>query len=199
MFVVGAWDRLPLLAQAISGDLERFAAGNPLVHASAGIAVVDGHFPLYRGAHEAAEALDQAKDHRRAGETRARKQAMTLLGQTVGWESAPAVVATVERAWRAVERHGAPRALVHTLGAIAESYERTRAEQKAQPGQPVFGRWMWLRVYALTRLAARAKGETAKEIEALQGDALTLAPHLRLIARWAELLLRKEGSNRADA
>ncbi|MGQ9502716.1 MAG: type III-A CRISPR-associated protein Cas10/Csm1, partial [Anaerolineae bacterium] len=65
LFFVGAWDRVIELARRVRADLTPFAAGHPGIHASAGVVLVGGKYPLYQAAKEAGEAEDHAKRHER--------------------------------------------------------------------------------------------------------------------------------------
>ena len=84
LFVVGAWDRLPVLADAIRRDFVAYCADNPALHVSAGIAIEDFHFPIYQLAERAAGALDAAKALRHPTDGR-EKDALSLFGQVVPW------------------------------------------------------------------------------------------------------------------
>src|SRR5207248_215937 len=57
LFVVGAWDRLPLLADAVRREFHEYCAHNPALTISAGIAIDDRRFPLYQLDERAAGAL----------------------------------------------------------------------------------------------------------------------------------------------
>ncbi|MBI2322702.1 MAG: hypothetical protein HYU88_11610, partial [Chloroflexi bacterium] len=224
VFIVGAWDRMPLLAQRINDDLHAFAAKNARVHASAGIALVAADYPLYRAADDARAALEKAKDFSRpdgaiagaaAFPDEAKKRALGFLDHTLGWEDVPAVRDAVDLVWgllRPRENGEAPvpRALLRVCGEVAEAYRaaedaaKKRAERSgaAAPRKIVWGRWLWLQVYALSRLAERTRPHDAAAAEALlelqrrlsAGDH-PLIPHLGLVARWVELLLRERSDD----
>jgi CRISPR-associated protein Csm1 len=87
LFFVGSWDVVVELARQVRADLAPFAAQHPGVHASAGIALVGGKYPLYQAAREAKEAEDQAKGLRwMDGDGRLQeKDAVSFLGQTLPW------------------------------------------------------------------------------------------------------------------
>lgn len=205
VFIVGAWDRLPLLAQRISEDLSAFAAPTTHLHASAGIAVVPADYPLYRSAEDAHQALDAAKRVRRpSGET---KRALAFLNHTLGWEDMPTVREAVTLVWDLLRPNASgaapgPRALLHVCSEVAEAYqaaiEDAQRRGRTVPGKVVLGRWLWIQVYALSRLAERVERHdraAADKLIDLQrrliDEERPLIPHLGLVARWVELLLRK--------
>ncbi len=195
LFIVGAWDQLPSLAQAIRRDFGRFAAGNPALHLSGGLSLEEEHFPLYQAAERAGAALERAKARQANG--RIVKDALDLLGYTVSWDDLAAAAARASDLRALVEEQGVPRALIHALAQIARLYEAARAQprRRATPaGQVPYGRWMWVAAYMLTRLAERLHPPAQQQVAAL--PQVLLQPQairtLGLAARWAELLVRKE-------
>lgn len=77
LLIVAPWRHGPGLALALREDFGRFAAGNPNLSLSAGIAFVHPDQPLNRAVEEADGLLDAAKD---AGRDRA-----GLLGRALAW------------------------------------------------------------------------------------------------------------------
>ena len=198
LFLVGSWDHLPELAAEIRRDLSRFAAEHPAVHVSAGIALIDEGFPLYQAAEHAGAALDRAKAREDDAE-RVVKDAIDFLGQTLSWAEFAQVRRLQAELVARVRDEQVPRALLHTLARLA-ALERAAAstvtKRGRRPGaQMVYGRWLWLAAYTLTRLGERAKhGDTRSWLGALR-DGLAQPGSLQragLAARWAELLLRRE-------
>jgi CRISPR-associated protein Csm1 len=221
LFVVGAWDLMPILAARVHADFARFTADNPALHISAGIALEDRKFPLYQAAEHAGYAEHAAKANRRAEVT---KDAISFLGVAVKWDEWPDVAARTEKICQLITGEQAPRALVQVLENVYAQYreqlkqthERLQAELAPLPVEPdyrvQYGPWMWREAYALTRMAERVSGEAqqrihglrvgepqpareaAEEIRRLQEGMLTplLIRHNGLAARWAELLTRKE-------
>ena len=191
LLLVGSWSALPDLAATIRRDFARFVAGNPDIHISAGIVLEPQKFPLYQGAEHAREALDDRAKRRRVG-GRVVKDAVDFLGQTLSWEEFGRASATAERLAKIVGSRQAPRALIHTIGAIYEQYQAPLRSGK--PGKIYFGRWMWLAAYSLTRMAERAHDPRArKEIEDIRDNLFdpTGIAIAGLASRWAELLLRE--------
>lgn len=221
LFFVGSWDAVVELAQAIRADLSRFAADHPGVHASAGIALVGGKYPLYQAAVEAGEAEGQAKGARwwRDGQEY-RKDAVSFLGQAVPWhrfgtearqegtETVHAMAHLLTRMTRPEDKNKkeAPRALLQILIRLQEQYLEA-AERRARMGadrnragamQTFYGPWMWRGYYFLKRMARRlekASPPSAREVDSLADrlheDNFRAIEWIGLAARWAELLTRK--------
>ncbi len=186
LFIVGAWDVLPGLAADIQRDLASFAAHNPLIHASAGITLHGGKYPLYQAAHEAEGALDASKDW-------PGKNAFTFMQQTLPWSEYDRLADLVRRLLDMEQAPGVGRSLFQVLGQLSASY-RSAARQTTRTGAPqtIYGPWLWHGAYLLTRLAQRAKGPVSDDILALKDRLLDDMHLIGLAARWAEALTRKE-------
>lgn len=222
LFAVGAWDRMPVLAERVRENFRTYAGGNPGLTLSGGITLEDRKFPLYRAAERAGEAEARAKAYERPDERK--KDALCFLGQVVGWEEGKKEGKewTLVREWkdellwlvgedadnqaRAEDEREArlPRGLLQTLRSIDHMYRtglkeaRKRAREKGHtPPEPqvYLGRWTWMLVYSLARMARRARDEqVAHRLLKLQ-KAILLRPEAvplgALAARWAEYLLRE--------
>ncbi len=200
LFVVGAWDRIPLLARRIRADLGEFAAGSPAVTISAGIAVVDPRLPLYQSAGMTGKALETgSKGYRRPDGKE--KDAVTLFGETLGWEEFEPVRARVEELARLVGRGAGggrlPRTLLPLLGSLHAIYRREAAAQAGDGGidreRLYYGRWIWMSAYGLDRARDRARDQQARAalatIQKQLGEPAGIY-YLGLVARWAEYLTR---------
>jgi CRISPR-associated protein Csm1 len=190
LFLVGAWDVLPGLADAIRSDLVRYAAGNPAVHLSGGLTLHGGKYPLYQAAADAEAALDTAKDYERDDPDH-HKDAFNVLGVTVPWENYDALKQEQETLTELVNT-GANRALLRTLITLYEGYLASVEEH----GKPYWGPLMWQAAYKLQRMADRDKDhrDAIERIrEALAYETFnTSIEILGPAARWADLLIRKE-------
>ncbi len=195
LFFVGAWDVMPELALDIRNDLQRFVAGHLGIHASAGITLIGGKYPLYQAAEDAKVVLEQSK-------ARDGKNAVTFLGQTVEWQKfADDVRPTADRLRDVVEQNNAPRALLQRLYQLYRLYDdkakqmkdRGEGENKAGEEQVYWGPWHWRAAYVLRRMADRHE-KARKEIEEihsnLSGENFRAIEWIGLAARWADLLTR---------
>jgi CRISPR-associated protein Csm1 len=190
LFLVGAWDVLPDLADTLRRDLVRYAAGNPAVHLSGGLTLHGGKYPLYQAARDAEDALDAAKDYEREGSGH-HKDAFNFLGVTLPWEDY-ATLKEEQATLTDLVGAGVNRALLRTLITLYEGYV---AAVKAR-GKPYWGPLMWQAAYKLKRMADRYKDhqDAIERIrEALAYETFnTSIEILGPAARWADLLIRKE-------
>ena len=197
LFIVGAWDVLPGLANEIRSDLERFASGNSAVHVSGGITLHGGKYPLYLAAEDAAGALGRAKDL-------PGKNALTFLDQPLKWDEWADVLNIQDELVSLVGGSAVGRSLLHVLQQMSLQYRDMRDElirqgkTRARNGkeQTVWGPYMWHSAYLLTRLAERSKGDAARRVRELRdylsAEDFRAIETVGLAARWAEALTRPE-------
>lgn len=219
LFIVGAWHHLPDLAEAIRNEFKAFIGGNPSLSLSGGITLEGARFPLYRAAERAGEAEGQAKGCTRPDGRR--KDALCFLDTVVGWEDWELVREQKdEMLWLIGARDNPkddrrlPKALLQVVQSIHQLYRtglrdarrRIRRDNRKRPPdkrlplpnpQMFFGRWVWMKVYSLTRLAERGKKQVPDaptRIKELQKQIMQPATvrYSGLAARWAEYLTRKE-------
>ena len=200
LFFVGAWDRMPKMALEIRNDLMKFVCHHPGVHASAGIALVGGKYPLYQAAEDAHNALEKSKGLERTGD-RDGKNAITFLNQTIPWELfADEVKPHADTLKDLVNKGSIPRSMIQRLQQFQIKFQekqeeaRLRGEAETNQGdeQVVWGPWNWHAAYFLAR--ARVKEDAKKEVEKLRnklGDEQFRAIEwIGLSARWVDLLTR---------
>lgn len=214
LFFVGSWDAVIELAREIRRDLSPYAANHPGIHASAGIVLISGKYPLYQAARDAGSAEEEAKAFINVkGE---KKNAISFLGQTIDWElfgtekcdklGTDNVHALMHQLDEALTPKGTPRAL---LGILMDLQEKFSAEahkrqlegtdrNKSGERQVLFGPWQWLGFYYLKRMIKREQGRNAdfaKKVEQLTNQLYEKQfgniEWIGLAARWAELLGRK--------
>ena len=194
VFLIGPWDQMPILAQSIATELSRYAGGNPDVHLSGGVAFVHGKYPVYQAAEDAREALEQAKH------IDADKNAFSFLGRAWKWNEFQQVAEKQQRLLKIVGKPnevdgglGGPQAILQTLRMLAQD-EADKA--KRSKGRPVWGPWMWLGAYQLTRMAKQAeRNEPLKDALLAIRDELSTNNYGDIAqwgtaARWAQLWLR---------
>ncbi|MFQ3662260.1 MAG: type III-A CRISPR-associated protein Cas10/Csm1 [Chloroflexaceae bacterium] len=206
LFLVGSWDRMPILARRIREDFVAYALGrpphegeHPPISLSAGIVLVGARYPLYQAADDAATALDQAKTFTRA-DGRA-KDAITFLGRTLGWEQFDEAERFQRELTDLVQSGGAPRALLMTIQQLDAGARRGHPRTRAGEPQFAFGPWIWRGAYQLTRLVERSQSaETKRRIEALrerlvgpEGVRARTIERAGLAARWSQLRIRERG------
>jgi len=216
LFIVGAWHRLPDLAESIRNSFRTFTGGHPALSLSGGLTLENRKFPLYRAAERAGEAEGRAKDYTRPGDGHG-KDAFCFLGTVVGWEDWGRVVRPQkdELMWLIGAQDNPqgerrlPRALLQTAQSIHRLYwadlqkarRRARQEEKDPPDPRLFyGRWMWMQVYSLTRLAERSRKrmpDAPARIKELQQEFMRpdTVRYSGVAARWAEYLTRKEAGS----
>lgn len=216
LFFVGSWDAIVELARRIRADLGHYAGQHPGIHASAGIVLVGGKYPLYQAAQDAGQAEEHAKalqwisvvgGHRRT------KDAVAFLGQVMPWQQfgledcahpePQTVHAWAHRLQTALTPKEAPRSLLGLLMGLQEKYDKA-AEEKQRQGtdlnqqrqkQAIWGPWNWQSAYFLRRMQKRSRQDSLKELleavlKLLQSDQFASIEWIGLAARWAELKLR---------
>lgn len=190
LFIVGAWDVLPQLARNITRDLQRYAIANPLVHASAGITLHGGKYPMYQMARAAADALEQAKNYQRDDQ---RKNAFTFLGRTFSWHD----YETLSHEFNELLNISTIKSILHLLQRFEYLYQDHRQKQlKAgkEPQQIYWGPWHWQSAYFLTRLAKlheTKEREILSLLKRLEKNRFHFIEVIGFVARWVELYVRQ--------
>lgn len=187
LFLLAPWDRVPPLAQKIADDFAAYT-GHPGLHISGGMAFIDGKYPIYQAAEDAAEAEGLAKDL-------AGKNAFAFLNRAWKWDAFRDLAERKDVLAALVQGEGneeaGPKSILHTLRALAEM----EVNAVAQKGRPVWGRWMWYGAYQLVRMEERYKNNAAlKEKIANLHTSLGNFQNLEIwgaAARWAQLQTRK--------
>ncbi len=202
VFLIAPWSIVPDLARRIVQDLAAYTAHNPDLHLSAGMTFIHGKYPVYQAAEDAHDALDEAK-------ALDGKNGFSFLGQAWKWsefENVHTKFGRLEKLVRAKnnqdenggEGFGAQQAILQTFRQFAQM----EAEAAKGKKKPVWGKWMWLGAYKLTRDADRAK-------EPLKGELLKLRDELGstnyqeiaqwgAAARWVQLFVREKSTKEAE-
>ncbi len=173
LFIVGAWQLLPKLAQAIHEQFRAYTNNDHLT-ISAGIGLMPrSKYPLYLAAKDAHKALDdQAKGERwelfipneqsRVIRTTDAKNAISFLGTAVGWQNWPQVVDLQQKLVDLQTNKQAARSLIQLLQNVHALFENGRKQyeeeypeaiagtQKVYPAY--YGRWQWLLAYQFSRI-----------------------------------------------
>ena len=219
LFFVGAWDAVLELAVRIRADLTAYAAGHPGIHASAGVAMVGGKYPLSQAAQDAEEAEAAAKNLVWWDEgNRKQKDAISFLGTPLPWrtfgletdcagnlETAHGLMHTLVKLCSDENRDNtAPRAFVRALTDIHRQYagaqeqwqeqwqERQADSDRNGRPQTFLGPWAWRAAYSLQRLYNRTGIEEVKRIkEKLPANGYQMMEWLGVAAGWADLRIRR--------
>ena len=187
LFLIGPWDQMPDLALRIVNDFSAYTGRHPGLHLSGGMAFINGKYPVYQAAKDAGAAESLAKD-------KEGKNAFAFLGAAWSWDEFKEIKAhqTLLRQLleRSKEAKGGSKSLLMLLRNLAQM--ESEAAQGKQ--RPVWGRWMWMAAYHLTRAMERNK-EIKTQLEDIREDLedsqyLTM-PLWGTAARWAQLLTRK--------
>ena len=192
VFVVGAWDALPEFAQRVRDSFREFTGGNPAFTLSGGIAVVDAKFPLYQAARLAGQAEAASKSFKEDG---MEKDAITFLGHTSDWRSFAQVKKNALRLAEWCRSDGVPAALLQVIIGLRQQITAAHAAARraGKPHRLVYGRWMWMAAYQLTRMKKDAKGDAREGIDEIQESFLKPGAESEqwgLAARWAQYLVR---------
>ncbi len=194
VFLIGPWDLIPDLAREIVSDFSEYTGGNPDVHLSAGMAFIRGKYPVYQAADDAGDAIDESK--RMNG-----KNGFTFLDMPWKWNDFEKISQKQKQLDdlvlpKANGKKSAPQAILQVLQQLALE-ERQHEKSK---GRHVWGRWIWMGIYQLTRMQERNK-DLVKEIGAIR-DGLQENNYLDIhqwgvAARWTQLSTRKKGKEEA--
>lgn len=218
LFIVGSWSVLPELARKIRNEFAQFACYNPKVTISGGISIAPSvKYPLYQSAEDAHEAERQSKNYGRKPNGKSKKNALTLLDQTMTWETgAPGEPLYDSFDWvsnrvdelkklTSGDASTLPRSFLMTLRSIDAEWrdwilhekglKKNASQRYKHDDQKLFlGPWLWNLVYSLHRAAERTKNPAVQaEVKKLvdhivRGEITTIG----LSTRWIEYLTRKE-------
>ena len=208
LFFVGSWDAVVELAREIRKDLSPYAANHPGIHASAGISLVGGKYPLVQAAKQAGSTEAAAKDHQWIDikKEQHKKDSINFLNQSISWlrfgleeengEGFKSVYGLMNYLVKREKLHSLLRRLIK-LQILYETEHRKRqraGENKSQLGeeQSLWGPWNWLSVYYLSRNSEARKEDIEKLRTELLRDQFRSIEWIGLAARWAELSLREK-------
>jgi len=192
LFLIGPWDCIPELAQTIVGEFQGYVSQNPALHLSAGMAFVDGKYPIYQAADDAAKAEEQAK-------AKEHKNAFYFLGEAWYWSEFEQLAQKKKQLVNIVKSEQGEQAGPKSLLGVLRSLANMESEAKNGKKRPLWGRWMWMGAYLLSRAVERYQGkkpDLAKQIkeihDLLDEDSYRNIPQWGVAARWAQLETRKK-------
>lgn len=189
VFLLAPWDLIPDLARDIVHDFAEYTGNNPDIHLSAGVAFIDGKYPIYQAADDAKDAIDQAK-------LLSGKNSFTFLGKPWNWATFDELARKQERLENLVTSKEAggkdgPQSLLQILQQLSIQED----QHDKIKGRHVWGRWIWMGMYQLTRMQERYK-DFSQDIKAisdeLKDDQYREIAQWGAAARWTELKIRKK-------
>lgn len=89
LFLIGAWDEILSLARFVNKEFKKFANGKitkGMLTISFGISIIKASMPINRAAKITEHLLEESKAFKKDGKT-VSKDAITMFGQSVSWES----------------------------------------------------------------------------------------------------------------
>ena len=89
LLIIGPYDDIIRLAQEIREEFKEFTCQNPDINISAGVAVVDPHYPVARTVKLADGNLELAKSHLKVKDDVALKNSIALFNECVCWDNLP--------------------------------------------------------------------------------------------------------------
>ncbi len=190
VFLIGPWEVMPDVALDIANEFSAYT-GHPGLHLSGGMAFIHGKYPVYQAAEDAGREESRAKDV-------PGKKAFAFLNTAWKWEKFEKIKTHQETLYKLVkgtdEAGGSPKSLLMLLRSLA----KMESEAAASGERPVWGRWMWMGAYHLTRVIERNKKKNvdlAKRLESMrkhfEENNYRDLPQWGVAARWAQLRLRK--------
>ncbi|GAB4533112.1 MAG: type III-A CRISPR-associated protein Cas10/Csm1 [Anaerolineales bacterium] len=201
VFLLGPWDVMPDVALDIANEFGNYTGDHPGLHISGGMAFIGGKYPVYQAAEDAGEAegLAKARKIEKDGKVIEEKNAFAFLNTAWRWDAFKQVKEKQERLHDLVqgpeEASGSPKSILLLLRSLAKMESEAARGQK----RPVWGRWMWMAAYHLTRAAERNEKknpELRKELlamrEAFEQNQYGDLPQWGAATRWAQLLTRKK-------
>ena len=188
LFLIGPWDIMPDLAVQINQDFKQYTGNHPLLHLSAGMAFIDGKYPVYQAAEDAGDALETAKSMQG-------KNRFTFLDRPWTWTEFSALAGQQQWLSELVTRKNsasrAPSALLMMLRELAEKAE----EHKRKDERVLYGPWIWQGEYLMARLQER-QPKLAGDIQKLRSEMhdaeFRNIDVWGVAARWAQIRTREK-------
>lgn len=205
VFIVGHWSILPDIAIWINAEFKKFTGYNDNFSISAGIALFDDKYPIYKAAKNAGDFEEKAKKKERKNKydnIQKKKNGICFLDEEtpVSWNDFKEIKKWVTKFFNWIdegikvkynENKKISKGLVSRLYNIYYEFEDGKYKNWAK--------WRWRAAYSLTRLANQYKDPYDEEIKNFAAELFTsnkteqeLIQLLYIIANWTDLLTRKE-------
>ncbi len=206
LFLLGAWDAMPVVARKIRRKFEHFTCHNKCFGLSGGIVITRGKFPIYKSAEMAGEAEARAKNNEYklpVGHWR-KKNSLVFFDVPMSWEE----FEEIYQIYREVlpfflDRKFNP--LLSRLRHISFLFENDRLlfERKREYSisdieRKLMGeKWRWRMIYGLSRFTERYSeaGPIVGKLQAFATGRMNSSnkhgiEFLPLLTRWLELRTR---------
>jgi len=205
VFIVGHWSVLPDIAIWINERFKEFTSNNQNFSLSAGIALFDDKYPIYKAALNAGEFEDKAKKKERKNRydtVTEKKNGICFLDEKtpVSWNDFKIIRDYVSNFYLWLEeglknknddKKKMSKGLISRLYHIYYEYKDGKYQNWAK--------WRWRAAYSLSRLAKQYEDPYGKKLREFAAELFTsnkteqeLIQLLYIIANWADLLTRKE-------
>ncbi len=171
-FFVGAWDAILQFTQQLQANFNAFQKylgsqddlGEALkteeekrkqkqhqITLSAGVLILDAHFPVIRFAKAAEEALEQAKHHTRKNLKEEGKlilkNSISIFGQVLSWNEFNRVINLSNELQTLIQKHGESRAILNRIKHSAKGYDNL--QQRIARGESIYTPKVWRLQYYL--------------------------------------------------
>lgn len=216
LFLVSVWNVLPDLAWWIRQQFKAFTCHNPCFEVSAGIALFDNKYPVYKAAKYAGQALDDAKGKWKDKNNKEHEKGrISFLDKAVSWKDFEISRHLSKELYKT--KNTLKRGLVSRLEEMYDNYFSVKQQlkwlKKYEPGRvrpfqkAEYSKWRWRGCYSLFRFADQSGSSKADYIRQLASgifisnyqfenkpkpdttdtDFITF---LDVPVRWADLLIR---------
>lgn len=200
VFIVGHWSVLPDVALWINEEFKKFTSFNENFTISAGIALFDDKYPVYKAALEAGEFESKTKSKERVNKdnTKSKKNGICFLDDNtpVSWEDFKRLRKFVRDFYEWISigtgenKKKLSKGFINRLYTIYYEYKQGKYNN--------WSKWRWRASYSLTRLA-KQYDEFSSKILDFASELFTsnkteqeLIHLLYILSNWTDLLTRKK-------
>ncbi|WP_299453035.1 hypothetical protein [uncultured Microscilla sp.] len=215
-FLVGAWDAVFEFAPMVQQEFQKFQKGlrdlmkglsDKCITLSAGLLMIDEHFPVSRFAELAEEAIDAAKTYQTTKETKPSKNKVCVFGEVISWKDLTTVKELTGILKNLVAEEKS-RSILERVKRSATGYESL--QKKIEKGHLSFDA-VWRFSYYLRNVKTKKGKEIINDevelgagretlvqayqrllISAISNQQYTNAAIFPVAARWTEFLTRKK-------
>jgi CRISPR-associated protein Csm1 len=207
LFIVGYWESTIAFAKKIKEAFKHWTCKNPHLSISGGVVLVGGKFPVAKSAEMAGEAEKLAKNHTIDQEGKRDKNAITLFGRALNWDTELPMVEKMKKEmldlYEAKQLNRGVFQKFQAYAGLAAAQEKAIKDNGHGSHQ-----WRWHMAYDFKRAQQRSPvPETVRFFEKIQlaviaeqwdGKPLSESTNysflelLEVAARWAELCTKSE-------